>query len=97
MDNISNSSKICNFNTSECKGRMRLVTNNIEIPKSNESIVSAGMYLCQIHYNRLIFNEIKILIIIKIVNIQNMMNIKINPKMQIKNQISLILKRFQKD
>jgi hypothetical protein len=59
MDNISNSSKICNFNTSECKGRMRLVTNNIEIPKSNESIVLARMYLCQIHYNRLIFNEIR--------------------------------------
>ena len=51
MDNISNSSKICNFNTSECKGRMRLVTNNIEIPKSNESIFdnSAICRSCRSH------------------------------------------------
>ena len=46
MDNTSDSSKICNFNINECKERIRLVTDNIEIPKSNEFIVSVGMYLC---------------------------------------------------
>jgi len=59
MDNSSNIANICNFNSSECRGRIKLITNNIEIPKSNESIVLIGMHLCQIHYNRLILNEIR--------------------------------------
>jgi len=59
MDNTSNSSNICNFNSNECKGRIKLITDNIKIPKSTESIVLVGMYLCQIHYNRLILNEIR--------------------------------------
>jgi hypothetical protein len=59
MDNISNSSRICNFNTNECKRKIKLVTDNIEIPKSNESIISVGMYLYQIYYNHFILNEIR--------------------------------------
>jgi len=59
MNNTSNSSNICNFNSNECKGRIKLITDNIKIPKSTESIVLVGMYLCQIHYNHLILNEIR--------------------------------------
>ena len=59
MNNPSNTSNICNFNSNECNGRIKLITDNIEIPKSTESIVLVGMYLCQIHYNRLILNEIR--------------------------------------
>src|SRR3954453_13400279 len=59
MNNPSNTSNICNFNSNECKGRIKLITDNIEIPKSTESIVLKGMHLCQIHYNRLILNEIR--------------------------------------
>ena len=59
MNNPSNTSNICNFNSNECKGRIKLITDNIKIPKSTESIVLKGMHLCQIHYNRLILNEIR--------------------------------------
>src|SRR5947209_3675097 len=97
MENTSTPSNICNFDSIECNGIIRLITHNTKIPKSTESIISVGMYLCQIHYNRFILNKLEILIIIRIVNIQNMMNIKINQKIQKKNQKNLLLKKFQKD
>ena len=57
-----------------------------KIPKSTESIVLVGMYLCQIH---LILNEIRDI---------NMMNTIIaSQQMQINNQKNLILKKFQED
>jgi hypothetical protein len=58
MENTS-TSNICNFDSIECNGTIRLITHNTKIPKSTESIISVGMYLCQIHYNRFILNEIR--------------------------------------
>src|ERR1043165_459730 len=59
METTSTPSNICNFNSIECNGRLKLITHNIEIPKSTESIISVGIYLCQIHYNQFILNEIR--------------------------------------
>ena len=59
MENTSTLSNICNFDSIECNGRIKLITHNTKIPKSTESIISVGMYLCQTHYNRFILNEIR--------------------------------------
>src|SRR6266542_4108942 len=59
MENTSIPSNICNFNSIECNRTIRSITHNTKIPKSTESIISVGMYLCQIHYNRFILNEIR--------------------------------------
>src|SRR6266498_1390465 len=59
MENTSIPSNICNFNSIECNGTIRSITHNTKIPKSTESIISVGIYLCQIHYNRFILNEIR--------------------------------------
>src|SRR6266540_1696522 len=59
MENTSIPSNICNFNSIECNGIIRLITHNTKISKSTESIISVRMYLCQIHYNRFILNEIR--------------------------------------
>src|ERR1043165_550497 len=59
MENTSTPSNIRNFDSIECNGIIRSITHNTQIPKSTESIISVGMYLCQIHYNRFIFNEIR--------------------------------------
>src|ERR1043166_1822333 len=59
MDNTSTLSNICNFDSIECNGRIKNITYNTKIPKSTKSIISVGMYLCQIHYNRFILNEIR--------------------------------------
>src|SRR6266540_4080203 len=59
MENTSIPSNICNFNSIECNRTIRSITHNTKIPKSTKSIVSVEMYLCQIHYNRFILNEIK--------------------------------------
>src|SRR6266540_6242978 len=40
-------------------GTKRSITHNTKIPKSTESIILVRMYLCQIHYNRFILNEIR--------------------------------------
>ena len=49
MENTSTPSNICNFDSIECNGTIRLITNNTKILKTTESIISVGMYLCQIH------------------------------------------------
>src|SRR6266540_5106930 len=59
MENTSIPSNICNFNSIECNGTIRSITHNTKIPKSTESIISVGMYLCQIHYHRFILNKIR--------------------------------------
>src|SRR6266511_3891641 len=59
MENTSIPSNICNFNSIECNGIIRSITHNTKIPKSTESIISVGMYLCKIHYNRFILNKIR--------------------------------------
>src|SRR2546429_5369300 len=48
---------VCNFNSTNCKGVIRTVTNNTNIPITNKEIISVGMKLCQTHYNQFIVNE----------------------------------------
>src|SRR6266540_2867064 len=59
MENTSIPSNICNFNSIKYNRTIKLITYNTKIPKSTESIISVRMYLCQIHYNRFILNEIR--------------------------------------
>src|ERR1043165_2952465 len=59
MENTSTPSNICNFDSIECNGTIRSITHNTQILKSTESIISVGMYLCQIYYNQFNLNEIR--------------------------------------
>src|SRR6266540_3854951 len=81
MENTSILLNICNFNSIECNEIIRSITYNTKIPKSTESIISVRMYLCQIHYNRFILNEIrnnnyKVTISIKINNLDDNNNLQ---------------------
>jgi hypothetical protein len=96
MENTS-TSNICNFDSIECNGTIRLITHNTKIPKSTESIISVGMYLCQIHYNRFILNEIRNINYNKSCEHPKHDEYKNQSKNTKKNQANLILKRFQKD
>ena len=86
----------CNFHSLECKGKIKTITENANIPLTNKEIILVGMKLCQAHYNKLLLMKLVILNIINLVLIQNMIYIKHNQKMKIKNQ-NLILKKFQQD
>ena len=97
METTSTPSNICNFNSIECNERLKLITHNIEIPKSTESIISVGMYLCQIHYNQFILNEIRNINYNKSCEHPKHDEYKINQKIQKRNQKNLLLKKFQKD
>ncbi|PKY51829.1 hypothetical protein RhiirA4_469094, partial [Rhizophagus irregularis] len=48
----------CTFNSTDCKGVIRQITNNIKIPITNKEIILVGMKLCQIHFNKFITNEV---------------------------------------
>jgi hypothetical protein len=49
----------CNFYTNNiCKGRIRKISNEIDIPEINKNIVTINMLLCQTHYNQLILNKV---------------------------------------
>jgi hypothetical protein len=47
----------CNFNSTDCKGIIRQITNNTKIPITQKEFISVGMKLCQTHYNKFIVNE----------------------------------------
>src|SRR5215469_11655236 len=47
----------CNFNSTDCKGRIRQITNNTKIPITQKEFILVGMKLCQTHYNKFIVNE----------------------------------------
>src|SRR5437764_5319197 len=48
----------CSFNSTDCKGVIRQITNNIKIPITNKEIILVGMKLCQTHFNKFITNEV---------------------------------------
>ncbi|CAB4380548.1 unnamed protein product [Rhizophagus irregularis] len=48
----------CTFNSTDCKGVIRQITNNIKIPITNKEIILVGMKLCQTHFNKFITNEV---------------------------------------
>ena len=41
----------CSFNSTDCKGVIRQITNNTKITIINKEIILVGMKLCQTHYN----------------------------------------------
>ena len=48
---------VCNFYSTDCKGKIRTITENTNIPLTKKEIILVGMKLCQTHYNRFIVNE----------------------------------------
>jgi len=48
---------ICNFYSTDCKGIIRQITDNLKIPITQKEYISVGMKLCQTHYNKFIVNE----------------------------------------
>ena len=48
---------ICNFNSSDCKGIIRPITDKTKIPITKKETILVGMKLCQTHYNKFIVNE----------------------------------------
>ncbi|CAB4400612.1 unnamed protein product [Rhizophagus irregularis] len=47
----------CDFYSTDCKGRIRTIAKNTDIPATMKEIVLVDMKLCQTHYNRYINNE----------------------------------------
>ena len=47
----------CNFYSTDCKGIIRTITKNTNIPITNVETILVGMKLCQTHYNKFIINE----------------------------------------
>ena len=53
----ANSLNSCNFYSTDCKGKIRTIARNTDIPVTMKEIVLVGIKLCQTHYNRYINNE----------------------------------------
>src|SRR3954464_11505992 len=49
----------CNFYSTDCKGKIRTITENTNVPLTKKEIILVGMKLCQTHYNKFIVNEIR--------------------------------------
>ena len=47
----------CSFNSTDCKGRIKTITNNTKLPITQKEFILVGMKLCQTHYNKFINNE----------------------------------------
>ncbi|EXX71633.1 hypothetical protein RirG_076700 [Rhizophagus irregularis DAOM 197198w] len=47
----------CSFNSTDCKGVIRTITNNTKIPITQKKTILVGMKLYQTHYNKFIINE----------------------------------------
>src|SRR5436305_1543281 len=54
---IETTLNVCNFYSTDCKGKIRTITENTNIPLTKKEIILVGMKLCQTHYNRFIVNE----------------------------------------
>ena len=48
---------VCNFHSTDCKGKIRTITENTNVPLTKKEIILVGMKLCQTHYNKFIINE----------------------------------------
>ncbi len=48
---------VCHFNSTDCKGVIRQITNSTKIPITKKESILVGMKLCQTHYNKFIVNE----------------------------------------
>jgi hypothetical protein len=48
---------VCNFHSTDCKGKIRTITENTNIPLTKKEIILVGMKLCQTHYNKFIVNK----------------------------------------
>jgi len=68
LTNIDN----CNFYSNDkCKGKLRKILHETDIPEINKNIVTVRMFLCQTHYNQLIFYELLKSNKLKLVSIQS--------------------------
>src|SRR3954462_4978990 len=52
-----NTLNVCNFHPLDCKGKIKTITKNANIPLTKKEIILVGMKLCQTHYNKFINNE----------------------------------------
>ena len=43
---------VCNFHSTDCKGKIRTITENTNVPLTKKEIILVGMKLCQTHYNK---------------------------------------------
>ncbi|PKC54282.1 hypothetical protein RhiirA1_477640 [Rhizophagus irregularis] len=54
---ITESIHVCQFNSTDCKGIIRQITNNTKILITKKESILVGMKLCQTYYNKFIVNE----------------------------------------
>jgi hypothetical protein len=52
-----NTLNVCNFHSLDCKGKIKTITENANIPLTKKEIILVGMKLCQTHYNKFINNK----------------------------------------
>ncbi|PKY59821.1 hypothetical protein RhiirA4_482907 [Rhizophagus irregularis] len=71
----NNNTRICEFDSNECNGRIYKVGDKVSIPETNIGLISCGMFLCMFHYNKFILNENH--------RLQKMLQVCSHPKHQI--------------
>ncbi|EXX71539.1 uncharacterized protein OCT59_028410 [Rhizophagus irregularis] len=54
---IETTLNICNFFSTDCKGIIRTITKNTNVPVTKKEIILVGMKLCQTHSNKFIVNK----------------------------------------
>jgi hypothetical protein len=54
---IETTLNVCSFFSTDCKGIIRTITKNTNVPVTKKEIILVGMKLCQSHYNKFIVNE----------------------------------------
>ena len=70
-----NNTRICEFYSNECNGKINKVGDKVSIPETNIELISRGMFLCMFHYNKFILNENQ--------RLQKMLQVCSHPKHQI--------------
>ncbi|EXX77287.1 uncharacterized protein OCT59_019053 [Rhizophagus irregularis] len=71
----NNNTRICEFDSNECNGRIYKVGDKVSIPETNIGLISCEMFLCMFHYNKFILNENH--------RLQKMLQVCSHPKHQI--------------
>ena len=93
---IETTLNVCNFYSTDCKGKIRTITENTNIPLTKNDIILVGMKLCQTHYNKFIVNEIRNLEYNRSCSHPKHDIYKMQSKNTEKSQKNLILKKFQR-
>ena len=93
---IETTLNVCNFYSTDCKGKIRTITENTNIPLTKKEIILVGMKLCQTHYNKFIVNETHNLEYNRSCSHPKHDIYKMQSKNTEKSQKNLILKKFQR-